>query len=95
MIIKLKSFKEELPSLSCWRNDYGGQWSSDWIVIVTPDARFETTKFLVSWSRENEPVSEETIRLIGKIHTRPWYYDYSHSFWAYSKDIKQHFGVEE
>jgi hypothetical protein len=94
MNIELKSFKEELPKLSYWSSSYGGHWSSEWIVIVTPDADFRTTKFLVSWSRENEPVSEETIRLTGKIHTRPWY-RYSDCFWAYSKDIKEHFGVEE
>jgi hypothetical protein len=94
MDLKLKQFKDELPDLTRWSSSYGGQWTSDWIIVITPDADTKTDRFIVSWSIENQPATEEAKRLNGKVGTHPWR-NMENCAWAYCKDVSELFGVEE
>lgn len=94
MNLKLKLFKDELPVLTHYSSSYGGQWSSDWIVVFTPGSDIRTTKYIVAWSTDGEPVSDSA-RKSGNIGKAPWYRFHKNSAWCYSKDVEALFSVEE
>ena len=97
MNLKLKLFKDELPELTIYSNSYGGQWSSDWIIIFEPNGTVKTTKFTVSWSiqRKDEPLSLEDKNCGTITGSLPWKFTHANSAWCYSKDAANLFGVEE
>ena len=90
MKLKLRLFKDELPELTTYSRSYGGQWYSDWIVVFTPGSHVRTTRFVVGWSREHEPVDEES-KKTGNIGA---FTRLGNNAWCYSKDVEELFGVE-
>jgi len=95
MHLKLRLFKDEVPELTTYSTSYGGQWSSDWIIIVKPTGYVESAKYIVGWSRPHVPLTDEDKRRGSVRASKPWYYTHANSAWCYSKEAENLFGVEE
>lgn len=94
MNLTLKLFKDELPKLSYWSGSYGGQWTSESILVFSPNGNVAPRRYIVGWSDKNTPLTEEALRH-GYIGTHPWYYYNNDCAWIYSKEVSDLFGVEE
>lgn len=87
MNLKLHLVKDELPELVTWSDGYGGQWSSDYVILFEPNGFVETRKLTISGQEHEKECATANRHLSGCWLISPvWMPPYV--AWCYSKDVE-------
>lgn len=86
LTIKLRLVEDELPVLEKFGSSYGGEWSSGWVVLFSPDGSCDVHRLTVSGEKDKKEEAEARKRSSGKWLTGfIWQYDYT--AWCYLDEV--------
>ena len=96
MNLVFHKFTDKLPDVPHRSSSYGGQYYSDWIMVISPNGSVDVHQFTVGKSiHNNDPVTEEEKWLLGHLRQSCWSRFHHNSVWAYTKDIQKQFDVTD